>query len=71
LELQRGRDAELVAWANLTGNPVDLPATLSVGKSLWLSTADQRYGGPRSWNEPLARLEPYELLIWGPQDGRS
>ncbi len=70
-ELQRGRDAELVVWANLTGKPVDLPATCPAGKSLWLSTADQRYGGPRSSHEGLANLEPYELLALGAQDGPS
>jgi maltooligosyltrehalose trehalohydrolase len=71
LVLERGGDAELVVWANLTDEPVACPRQVPAGKSLWLSTAAQRYGGSRSSNAGLTRLEAYELVVWGPQGGPS
>ena len=65
LELQRGQDAELVVWANLTGEPVDCPTELPAGKSLWLSTAAQRYGGPRSSAEWWCAWRLTSCWSWG------
>ena len=69
LELQRGRGAELIAWANLTAQVVPIPEAARAGKSLRLTTAAQRYGGPRPPGEPLDRLGAYELVILGPGEG--
>jgi maltooligosyltrehalose trehalohydrolase len=63
LVIRRG-GGQLLACANVT--PCELPLTVDVGQRQWLlSTAEQRYGGDRTPETSRARLQPYELVIWG------
>ncbi len=69
IELRRGADDALIAWANCTPQAVACPARRPPDKVPWLSTADRRYGGTRELNEAPGHLEAYELLILGPSGG--
>ena len=65
LLMERGHDSPLIALANLTGRPVEIPGEVSRSPNILLSTAEHRFGGPRTALSPLAELSPWELVIWG------
>jgi len=70
LILQRGHDPGIVAYANLTSQITPLPKTELAGQPLILSTEEPRYGGTRSVAQPVEKLRPHELLIFGPSEWR-
>ena len=65
LVVERGPKPGLVAIANLTGEPVELPAGLTAGRQPLLSTAERRFGGERDKLDAIARLTSHELVLWG------
>jgi maltooligosyltrehalose trehalohydrolase len=70
LILQRGHDRSLIACANLTSAHSSLPELELADRSLILSTEEPRYGGARAVRQPIDRLLPYELIVFGPSGWR-
>jgi hypothetical protein len=54
-----------LAIANLTSNPAPLPRDLIGDRQPLLSTAEQRFGGPRKDCSAIDRLSSHELILWG------
>lgn len=65
LLVERGADAGLLACANLTPQPVPLPAEVGCRDAL-LSTEEPAYGGQRRLDGRLGELAAYELVLFGP-----
>jgi maltooligosyltrehalose trehalohydrolase len=69
LLVERGANSPLRAVASFSGervdlDEVDLPEGMR-GVAPLLSTAEVRFGGDRDAGQPLGRLRPFELLLWG------
>ncbi len=63
LILRRGESPQLVAYANLSGQPIRLNQSPSAGQRFVLSTAETRFGGQRTLAPTIDQLGPYELVI--------
>lgn len=66
LVVTRGGANGLVAWANLSGNPLSVARSAPPAQVPWLSTAERRFGGTRDRLVTLDALLPYELVVWLP-----
>ena len=63
LVLRRGVSPHLVAYANLSNQPVRFAHKLSAHERFVLSTAEIRFGGKRELTAAIDELGPYELVI--------
>jgi maltooligosyltrehalose trehalohydrolase len=66
LAFQLGTGGELLVWANLSPQHVDVPGRPREQAAIILSTAAKLYGGNRAELDAIAKLEPYECVVWGP-----
>lgn len=71
LLIERGLGRSLLACANLTSEPQELPSLELDDREAIFSTEEERYGGTRTLGQPLGRLLPYELLIFGMREWLS
>lgn len=65
LLIERGEGTGVLGVANLTAAVQPMPEFSLLGRELLLSTAESRYGGPRTTSEIPGRLHPHELAIFG------
>jgi maltooligosyltrehalose trehalohydrolase len=65
MSIERGKNGELLAVANLSAKSLPLPLLELEGKRPIISTEDVGYGGERNLNQPLKLLFPYELIVFG------
>ncbi|HEY1067927.1 MAG TPA: DUF3459 domain-containing protein, partial [Pirellulales bacterium] len=59
---KRGRDPQVLIVANLSAEPAEVPAKVSLAGAK-LSTADAAYGGSRDLAQPIETLLPYEVVL--------
>jgi hypothetical protein len=65
LVLERGGTEGILAIANCSAQPC-VATGIAVGRrTLLLSTAAKRFGGPRADDDPLVPLLPYEMQLFG------
>jgi maltooligosyltrehalose trehalohydrolase len=71
LLIERGTGRSLIACANLTAEPQQLPSLEWGDRQVLLSTEEVRYGGTRDFRQTVEQLLPYELLIFGRKEWLS
>jgi maltooligosyltrehalose trehalohydrolase len=71
LIVERGAERGILACANLGPAAPLLPPLPLAGRQLLLSTEEPCYGGKRRRDQPLDRLLPYELTIFGFAEGKA
>lgn len=68
LQLQRGSDPGLLIIANLSAEPLALPAEIAARDDLLFTSEAPRYGGARAAGTNSPRLLPCEVLIFGDEE---
>ena len=66
LWLQLGAGGPLQVCANLSQAPIDWPGRQTADAVVLLSTSANVYGGDRETIGQIARVQPFECVIWGP-----